>query len=505
MATPSPRVRSPLRPSFSEFEAHARRANLVPVWREIPFDTETAVTAFAKLAEPPFGFLLESVVGGEGGGGAEKWARYTFLGARPVGAWRLRGRSVEEWSPAEGWHGTRETSDPLASFRSALGSWTCADVRGLPRFWGGAVGYFGYDLVRFFERLPDAPPRDLEVPDACVLFTDVVVAIDNLFDRALVIAGARVPPGAEGRRLRQLYEEADERIVRTIEGIESGRRPDPLQLDEGGAPVEWTSTYDRPGYEEGVRRIKEYILAGDAFQVVLSQRLSAPLRVDPFLCYRALRTLNPSPYLYYLALDGVHLVGSSPEVMVRVEGGTVTLRPIAGTRPRGTTEEEDLRLEEELRADEKERAEHLMLVDLGRNDVGRVAEFGTVKVPHFMVVERYSHVMHLVRQVVGTLRAGQDGADRRAGAGAPGPVRGCGRIRHVRPPEPRHGDSDSYSPGRGGAGACPGRCRDRRRLRAPKGIRGNPEQSPGTAPRSRGGDVASAKSLTSNGERCMVR
>ena len=425
----APRGERPLRPSFPEFEEHARRARMIPVWREIPFDTETAVTAFAKIAEPPFAFLLESVVGGEGGGGVEKWARYTFLGARPLSAWRLRDRTVETWSREAGWHDARETDDPLASFRAALGDWTCADVPGLPRLWGGAVGYFGYDLVRFFERLPHPPPRDLDVPDACLLFTDVVVAIDKLFDRALVIAAARLPERATSAERRRAYEAAAARVEETIERLRGPDRPPALELGTGAPALSWSSTYERADFEAHVRRVKEYILAGDAFQVVLSQRLSAPLTVDPFLCYRAIRTLNPSPYLYYLALDGVHLVGSSPEVMVRVEGPTITLRPIAGTRPRGTTEEQDRRLEAELRADEKERAEHLMLVDLGRNDVGRVSEFGTVRVPEFMGVERYSHVMHLVSQVVGTLRPELGPLDVLRAAFPAGTVSGAPKVR----------------------------------------------------------------------------
>jgi anthranilate synthase component 1 len=400
---------------------------MIPVWREIPFDAETAVTAFTKLAEPPFAFLLESVVGG--GRGAEKWARYTFLGTRPTGAWRLRDGTVEVWSPDRGWHGARESSDPLADFRETLGSWTCADLPGLPRFWGGAVGYFGYDLVRFFERLPAPPPRDLDVPDACLVFTGAVVAIDNLLGRALVIAPARLPTTLDTRALRKAYDDALARVDETIRALESDRRPEPLRLRDSGSGLPWTSTYDRATFEAHVRRIREYILAGDAFQVVLSQRLTTPMPVDPFLCYRALRTLNPSPYLYYLALDGIHLVGSSPEVMVRVEGPTVTVRPIAGTRPRGRTEDEDRRLEAELRGDEKERAEHLMLVDLGRNDVGRVSRFGTVRVPEFMVVERYSHVMHLVSQVEGTLRPDLDALDVLRACFPAGTVTGAPKVR----------------------------------------------------------------------------
>ena len=419
MSTADLRGRGPV-PDRAEFIRLAADADIVPVYREIPFDDETAVTAYAKLAGPPFGFLLESVEGGE------KWARYSFLGTDAVGAWRLRDGDQETWSPTTGWNAASATDDLLAGFLEAMPGSRVATVPGLPRFWGGAVGYFGYDVVRFFERLPEPPPRDVDVPDAVIIFTGVVVAVDNLFDRALVIAAARTDGAIDAG---QAYDDAVAGIDSTIERLRSGRRPGPLDFDQDAAPTEWISSHTREDFERDVERIREYIFAGDAFQVVLSQRLTTELEADPFHVYRALRTLNPSPYLFYLDLDGTQLIGSSPEVMVRVEDERVIVRPIAGTRPRGSTDEEDLRLEEELRADEKERAEHLMLVDLGRNDVGRVARYGSVTVPEFMTVERYSHVMHLVTQVEGDLRDGLTPLDALRAAFPAGTVSGAPKIR----------------------------------------------------------------------------
>jgi anthranilate synthase component 1 len=303
-------------------------------------------------------------------------------------------------------------------------------VPGLPRFWGGAVGFFGYDVVREIEHLPDAPPDDLDLPDGLFLFTDVVLAIDNLRGRAMAIAAVPVEEGASDEALRNVYDQAASRLDGQIAELAAGTPPRPLAL--GAEPERdpaFESSTSREDYEAGVERIRAYIRAGDAFQVVLSQRLGVRLDATPFELYRALRTINPSPYLYFLELDGMALVGSSPEVLVRVEDGVVTVRPIAGTRPRGATPEEDRALADELRADEKELAEHRMLVDLGRNDVGRVAEYGSVTVPDLMVVERYSHVMHLVSQVEGRLRSGLHALDVFRACFPAGTVSGAPKIR----------------------------------------------------------------------------
>ena len=411
-----------LEPTWEEFVALARTASLVPISREFLFDTETAVTAFARLARPPFAFLLESLVGGE------KWARYTFLGTEPRSAWKLEaGGRVSTWSPGHGWSGAVAVADPLADLDRRLRAATVARVPGLPRFVGGAVGYLGYDVVRYIERLPAPPPDDLGLPEAVLLFTDIVLAIDNVFDRARAIALVDVT-GADEADLRRRYDDAAARLDTLIDDLAS--RPGPGRFEPAAASrTAVTSTVSRDRFERDVDRIREYIRAGDAFQVVLSQRLSVPLEARPFELYRALRSLNPSPYLYYLELDGVQLVGSSPEVMVRLEEGTVTVRPIAGTRRRGRTDEEDAALTADLLADEKERAEHLMLIDLGRNDVGRVARFGSVNVPEYMAVEKYSHVLHIVSQVEGRLRQGLGAVDVFRACFPAGTVSGAPKIR----------------------------------------------------------------------------
>jgi anthranilate synthase component 1 len=412
-----------LYPSFERFTALAGESNLVPVWREFLFDVETAVTAYAKLAEPPFGFLLESVLGGE------QWARYSFLGTRPTSAWRLQDGQVSEWTQEGGWAPV-SCDDPLRDLDARLRARMPAEVDGLPRFWGGAVGFFGYDIVRSIEDLPDAPVDDLGIPDGLFVFTDVVLAIDNLKGRAMAIAAVAVEPGMETPELRRRYDEAAGRASEIVDRLAASSSPAPLALgSEPEVDPPFESSMTRTAFEAAVGRVKEYILDGDAFQVVLSQRLSFPLRSSPFALYRALRTLNPSPYLYFLELDGVSLVGSSPEVLVRVEDGTVTVRPIAGTRRRGRTPEEERALAEDLLADEKELAEHRMLVDLGRNDVGRVAEYGSVTVPALMVVERYSHVMHIVSQVEGGLRSGLGAVDVFRACFPAGTVSGAPKVR----------------------------------------------------------------------------
>lgn len=410
-------------PSFSEFQTLARGAGVVPVWREFLFDTETAVTAYKKIAEPPFGFLLESVVGGE------QWARYSFLGSRPREAWRLKGDQVALWEAGKGWRAV-ETDDPLGDLDRRLRGRVPARAPGLPRFWGGAVGFFGYDVVRQIERLPHAPAHGLDLPDGIFLFTDLVLVIDNLLGRGLAVAAVEVEPDLPEDRLWERYQEGARRAEGLIRRLDTGPSLEALDLKpEPETDPPFTSSMSRAEFETGVDRVKEYIRAGDAFQVVLSQRLGMPFHGSPFDLYRVLRTVNPSPYLYFLELDGLTLVGTSPEVLVRVEEGTVTVRPIAGTRPRGENPEEDRAFAADLLADEKELAEHRMLVDLGRNDVGRVVRFGSVTVPDLMVVERYSHVMHLVSQVEGELRDGLSAMDVFRACFPAGTVSGAPKIR----------------------------------------------------------------------------
>jgi anthranilate synthase component 1 len=413
------------RPTLDEFLDLARGgATLVPVSREFPFDTDTAVSAYHKLARPPFGFLLESVVGGE------TWARYTMLGSEPRAAWRLTGTRVETWTPADGWRDQGESDDPLGAFDRMLQAHRPAELPWLPRFWGGAVGYFGYDAVRLIERLPNAPEDDRRLPDAVFMLTGTVLVIDNLFNRARAVVAVETG-GVSENTLHERYHSAVGELDRLIGRLKQQKGPDPLDLDDAGAEADgpFESSMTREGFEGGVRRVQEYIRAGDAFQVVLSQRLTVPLAARPFDLYRALRTLNPSPYLFYLELDGIQLIGSSPEVMVRLQEGRVTVRPIAGTRRRGGDAAEDERLAADLLADPKEVAEHLMLLDLGRNDVGRVARWGTVRVPQRMSIEKYSHVLHLVSTVEGELRDGLSAMDVFRASFPAGTVSGAPKVR----------------------------------------------------------------------------
>ena len=411
-------------PTFESFLEDAAPGCRTAVWCEFLFDSDTAVTAYHKLRDGTFGFLLESVVGGE------QWARYSFLGSRPREAWMLKGSEISVWSAERGWR-PRETEDPLADLHARLTDAHPRPDPRLPRFWGGAVGYFGYDLVRRLERLGPGPPDDQNLPTAMVMFSDVVIAVDNLHGRAKAIATVETGDTTDPDALKVLYREAVERLEGVVEKLHTARAPAPLSLELGPATADiaCASNFERGDFVAGVRRIQEYIAAGDAFQVVLSQRLTTRFEHPPFDLYRALRTINPSPYMYFFELDGLSIVGSSPEVLVRLEDGVVTVRPIAGTRRRGRTPAEDRELARELASDEKELAEHRMLVDLGRNDVGRVSEYGSVTVPELMAVERYSHVMHLCSQVEGKARAGLSALDVLGACFPAGTVSGAPKVR----------------------------------------------------------------------------
>ena len=408
--------------NFDEFRAYAADCDLVPVSREVLFDTNTAVTAYARIRDGAHSFLLESVIGGE------KWARYTFLGSAPREVLRAHNSTLARWTPQDGWQDVAD-GDPLEWLQRRLAEQRVADVANLPRFFGGAVGYIGYDVVRHIERLPDAPRDDRDIPDVLLMFTDTVIAIDNVFGKAILIAIANANADGE-QAMRDSFEQAQ----RKLDALEQQLNT-PVALTQlgktspAGATAALTSTYQRADFEAHVERIRDYIRAGDAFQVVLSQRLEVPFTADPLDAYRLLRSLNPSPYLYLLELGDVALIGSSPEVLVRAEEGRVVVRPIAGTRRRGASEEEDLALAAELLADEKERAEHLMLVDLGRNDVGRIAQFRSVVVRDFMQIERYSHVLHIVTQVEGQLREGLSAVDVLRACFPAGTVSGAPKVR----------------------------------------------------------------------------
>ena len=446
--------------TFDRFKSLAARGGLVPVWRDCLLDGETPVSAFAKLRRGPFAFLLESAPAG-----GETWARYTFMGTEPRGAWRLTDGVAEDWTPEKGWHGARTPADPLADLQRLVALHEPVDVPELGAFWSGVVGFFSYDIARHIERLPNAPPRAIAAPDALFVFTHALVIIDALRSQARVVVGVPVAAGASDAELHRAHGDALRDIDATIARLRAPGSLAPLDLDRSAPPATGTFKYSRAKFEADVERIREYIFAGDCFQALLARRIEVPLDFEPAALYRALRALNPSPYMYHLVLDGLELVGSSPELLVRVAGGRVTVRPIAGTRPRGLTPEDDERLAAELLVDEKERAEHVMLVDLGRNDVGRIAKYGTVEVTDLMVVERYSHVFHIVSQVEGAAagrrlghrrlprdvsrghddrraEGSRDADHRRAGARAPRPVRGRDRIH--RGGRPAHGSRDHH-------------------------------------------------------------
>ena len=405
------------------FLERARHGGIVPVLRQVVTDADTPVAAFAKIARPPFAFLYESLVGGE------RWARYTFLGTEPREAWRYRGTQIERWTPGNGWEPGGETRDPLTHLAERMRALPTVSLPGLPRFTGGAVGYLGYDLVRSIEKLPAAPPDTLGVPDAIVMIADSLVILDNVFGRAILVANVEVPAGTTAAQRLRLYDAAQERLDALIARLGATHQLAPLALETDTKASKPESRYPRSDYERDVEKIRDYISAGDIFQAVLSRRQVVPGAVDPLRLYRYLRALNPAPYLFYLALDDVTLVGSSPEVLVRVEGEEVTVRPIAGTRPRGATPEEDAALAAALRADAKELAEHRMLVDLVRNDVGRVAKYGTVHVTEALQIERYSHVQHLVSEVRGQLSPGYDALDVFRACFPAGTVSGAPKVR----------------------------------------------------------------------------
>jgi anthranilate synthase component 1 len=407
--------------TFERFRELARDATLVPVWRDVLLDADTPVSAFAKLRRDPFAFLLESAPAG-----GETWSRYTFLGTEPRSAWRLRDRAIDIWSPGEGWRGAGDTDDPIADLQGRLRAMRPAHVPELGAFWSGAVGYFSYDVVRSLERLPHAPPRVVPAPDALFVFTRAVVILDNLLGLGRIVVA--VPTDGPDDSLRRRFDEARAEIDALEARLRAPSALPPLSLADA-PPVTGRSSCSRDRFLQDVERIRAYIAAGDCFQVLLARRIEVPCDFDAAALYRALRTLNPSPYMYHLVLDGVELVGSSPELLVRVADGRVTLRPIAGTRPRGANAEEDRQLEAELLADEKERAEHLMLVDLGRNDVGRIARYGTVRVTDLMTVEKYSHVLHIVSQVEGELREGLSALDAFRAAFPAGTMTGAPKVR----------------------------------------------------------------------------
>ncbi|MGH7246813.1 MAG: anthranilate synthase component I [Pseudomonadota bacterium] len=409
-----------LQPTELEFEELKRQGyNLIPVAREIAADLETPVSAFLKIERGDYSFLLESVRGGE------KWGRYTFLGSEPAMVIRARANRMDIIRPGRGVE-VRSITNSFEELRREVSRFRAPELPGNPRFFGGAVGFLAYDIVRCFEKIPETAHDDLGVPDLYMMFTDTMLMFDNVRQILRIIANV---PVDEFHSTRVAYQSAQIKIDEIIARLKAPAVPPRLQGAAAAGDATITSNLTREAYMATVSAAKEYIVAGDIIQVVPSQRFEAPLTAHPFNIYRSLRTINPSPYMFYLRLGEHTLVGASPEVMVRVEGRDITLRPIAGTRPRGKTDAEDRAMETELLADPKERAEHVMLVDLGRNDVGRVSEIGSVKVTEYMIVERYSHVMHIVSNVIGKLREECDAFDAFRATFPQGTVSGAPKIR----------------------------------------------------------------------------
>jgi anthranilate synthase component I len=409
-----------IQPTFQEFQKLAKQGNLIPVYDVFSADLLTPVSAYLRIAQGSrYSFLLESVEGGE------KIARYTFAGANPEEVFRYAGGACVLESRN---HMIWEEREPISFLREHMSRFRPARVPKLPPLVAGAIGYFSYDMVRLIERLPKRLRDEIGLYDAMLMFYRGLIAFDHVQHRLWIVRNVYTEgPGS----LRTKYNQAVKEIRRTRElleaPVEGEARREPTKRTAGAPKV--ASNFKRSEYLDAVRKCKHYIRAGDIFQVVISQRFSAKTKAEPFDVYRELRALNPSPYLFYLHLNDVHVVGSSPEMLVKVQGREAFYRPIAGTRWRGHDEAEDLRLEKELVASEKDRAEHIMLVDLGRNDLGRVCDYGTVQVEKLLTVERYSHVMHLVSSLRGRLREDVDCFDALMSCFPAGTVSGAPKLR----------------------------------------------------------------------------
>ncbi len=392
-------------PTLAEVEKHRQDGNLVPVYREIVADLETPVSAFLKINHGGCSFLLESVEGGE------RLARYSFIGTEPYRVFTTKGE---------------DGINPLSVVAEELNKYRIVPVGDLPRFSGGAVGYLAYETVTRFEELPSPVADTLGLPEALFMFVDTMLVFDHVTHKIKVLSHVRLDGD-----VKKAYQETIDRIDDLVARLSQPLRPSQHALAASPANNKYclSSNFSREDFEASVANIKQYITEGEAIQVVLSQRLAQPTDAPPFEIYRALRTINPSPYMFFFDFNDFHIIGASPEILVRVEDGAVMTRPLAGTRPRGKTPDEDARMEQELRSDEKERAEHIMLVDLGRNDIGRVSEPGTVEVSELMDVERYSHVMHLVTHVQGKLRHDMTAMDALQACFPAGTVSGAPKIR----------------------------------------------------------------------------
>jgi len=408
-------------PSFTEFKKKLRKGNLIPVWQEVLADFDTPVSAFKKIESGKYSFLLESVEGGE------KWGRYSFLGSEPSVIFKSKNGNIEITKKGKT---KKSQGNPIDALRDLLSRYKPVTTPELPRFHGGAVGYFSYDIVRHIEDLPEIGVDDLGLWDSLFMITDLVLVFDNVNHKIKIIYNAYVPEVKEAQEAYNTAVNKIEDIIKKLrKPVKHYKNNTNKNIRKSKGALKLKSNFKPQDYKKAVKNTKEYIKAGDIIQAVIAQRWKTKLDVDPFDLYRSLRVLNPSPYMFYLNLRTETLVGSSPEVMVRVEEGEVVSRPIAGTRPRGKTEKEDLKLEKELLADPKERAEHIMLVDLARNDLGRISDIGTVKVDEFMIIERYSHVMHIVSNVIAKLSRKKDAFDVLKATFPAGTLSGAPKVR----------------------------------------------------------------------------
>ena len=410
-----------VKPTFKEFKEKSKQGNLIPVYKEVLADLDTPVSAYMKMCGGEYSFLLESVEGGE------KWARYCFLGFDPSIIISIKGNEVVVERNGQPKSILITKGNPLVGLKDILARYQPVEVEGLPRFSGGAVGFVSYDMVRSFEDLPEDTMDDLQVPDARFVITDTLLIFDNVAQTIKIVSNAHL----SNENIEESYNQA----VKNIDAIEKKLRTSlPVNVNNESSPKidslkRIESNFEKEHFINAVQKIKNYILEGDVIQVVLAQRLKFNISKDPFTIYRALRSINPSPYMYYLKFGDLKIVGSSPEILVRLEGEKIEVRPIAGTRKRGKSEEEDQALENDLLDDEKELAEHIMLVDLGRNDVGRVAKTNSVSVNEKFTIERYSHVMHIVSNVQGELKKGLDGYDVLAATFPAGTLSGAPKVR----------------------------------------------------------------------------
>ena len=409
-------------PDYGTFKKLAKKGNLIPVYKELLADLETPVSAFCKINTSDYGFLLESIEG------QEKIGRYTFLGSNPSTVIKTKGREVEVIKNKKS--KKYKVTDPINEIKKIFSEYKFVKTKHLPRFCGGLVGYFGYDMVRFIEDLPDTSKKTVKLPDSILMLTDTLLIFDHVSRTLKVISNAHI----EGKDTKKAYETAIKKIDAIVKNL---RKPAQVQkarstkVNKKYQDKKFTSNFTKKGFMSAVKKAKEYIKNGDIIQVVLSQRFKTIIKTNPFNIYRTLRYINPSPYMYYLKFKDFKLIGSSPEIMVRLEGNKVEVRPIAGTRPRGVTEAEDARLTKSLLNDPKEIAEHIMLVDLGRNDIGRICNFGSVSVPELMTIEKYSHVSHMVSDCVGNLKKNKDMFDVIKSTFPAGTVSGAPKVRSM--------------------------------------------------------------------------